>query len=305
MKLPTYILTIVYLSSLLVTGCRKEAKLTPTTDPEDVYNGNTLPQGNHPYDADIKQLFDKYQTLFLYKYVHHDLYYNVNDDFSGIYDTVSDNTTKGGYFDVPADEGYIGALLDTLKNVWLNYYPDSLLKKGLPQKVFLVDSFYFAYPGPGKPVDNYPVMADVYSGGDYILAARGGARILNMTPEDRYAFKAQLNSAFLTFAHKLGAVRPSTTWGAITDYASLNYLNYYALGAIYQDPYGNNPDKDWDSYMTAIVSNSYATLTSPGNILDPAVDVNGLIRQRYDMMIAYFKTLFGVDLQAIGDAGSQ
>ena len=56
--------------------------------------------------------------------------------------------------------------------------------------------------------------------------------------------------------------------------------------------------------MTAIVSNSYATLTSPGNILDPAVDVNGLIRQRYDMMIAYFKTLFGVDLQAIGDAGS-
>jgi len=304
MKRSTYLLTLVYLSSLLVTGCRKEAKLTPTTDPEDVYSEHTLPQGNHPYDADIKQLFDKYQSLFLYKYVPHDLYYNVTYEISGIYDTASDQTTKGGYFDVPADEAYIGPLLDTLKSIWLNYYPDSLLKKGLPPKVFLVDSFYFAYPGPGKPLDNYPIMADVYSGGDYILAARGGARIMNMTQADRYAFKGQLNAAFLAYAHKLGAVRPSTTWGALTDYASLNGLNYYELGAIYVDTYGNTPDKDWDSYMTAIVSNSYATLTSPGNILDPAVDVNGLIRQRYDMMIAYFKTLFGVDLQAIGDAGS-
>jgi hypothetical protein len=107
-----------------MTGCRKEAKLTPTTDPEDVYSGHTLPQGNHPYDADIKQMFDKYQTLFLYKYVHHDLYYNVTNDIGGTYDTVSNTTTKAGYFDVPADQAYIGILLDTLKSLWLNYYPD-------------------------------------------------------------------------------------------------------------------------------------------------------------------------------------
>jgi len=37
--------------------------------------------------------------------------------------------------------------------------------------------------------------------------------------------------------------------------------------------------------------------------LHPGVDTKGLIRKKYEIVIAYFKSTFGVDLQAIGDAG--
>ena len=304
MKQSIYLLTVVLLSSSLLAGCKKEAKLTPTTTPEDVYGDSTLPQGNHPYDADILQLFKKYNTLFLYKYKPHDLYYNVTDYIGGTYDTASDQTTKPGYFDVPADEAYVGVQLDLLKELWLNYYPDSLLKKGLPQKVYLVDSFYLAYSGPGKPLDNYPTFLEAFKGGDYILATWGSARITNIALADKYALKSQLNADFLDLAHAQGAVTRSPAFTALTDYSAVNYYTADALGVIDYYNHGT-PDTDWDLYMETIVSNSYATLTSPGNILSPDRDTNGIFLKKYNIMIAYFQSVFGVDLQAIGNADSQ
>lgn len=302
MKSILNILTVVTLSSWLVTGCKKEEKLTASTTPEPLYSGHTLPQGNHPYDADIAQLFQKYNTLFLYKYVPNDLYYNINAYLGGAYDSTKDSTTRGGYFDVPADQAYVGMQLDLLKEIWLNYYPDSLLKQGLPQKVYLVDSFFAAYPGPGKPIANMYSYNEVYTGGDYILATWGGARVQTISPSDKYVFKGMLNAAFLAFAHAKGVIKRSSSFTALTDYSAFNYGNYYDYGII--DYFRSTPDADWDAYVEAIVSNSYATLTSPGNILDPAVDTQGLIQEKYTIVIAYFKAAFGVDLQAIGNAGS-
>jgi len=298
------LLYILALTSLWMTGCKKEAKLTATTKPEDVYGDPTLPQGNHPYDAEILQLFKDYRTLFLYKYKSHDLYYNITDDLAGVYDTAADKTVKTGYFDVPANEAYVGQQLDLLKELWLKYYPDSLLRKGLPQKVFLADSFYFAYKGPGKPINNWPTMFSAFNGGDYILASWGGSRIADITPEEKYEMKGQLNAAFLLFTHKQGAIKPIAAFKAQTDYGGVNQTNYYEQGLIeYDYNGGNTPDRDWDAYTTMIVSNSYDVLTSPGYYLSPDVDTKGTIRKKYDIMIAYFKTTFGVDLQAIGNAG--
>lgn len=304
MKNVLQILPVLLISSWLMTGCKKEAKLTPSEGLENIASEHSLPQGNHPYDADIKQLFDKYNTLFLYKYVPNDLYYNISYLSGGAYDTASNQTIRGGFFDVPADEAYIGMQLDLLKEIWLGYYPDSLLKKGLPQKVYLVDSFFNAYAGPGRPSDNYPTLFEAYTGGDYILATWGGARIQAMSPAERYTLKAAVNAAFLPIAHAKGAIKRSAAFTALTDFSAVTYSNYYKLGII--DYFsGNTPETDWDAYMKAIVSNSYATLTSPGNLLSPDVDTNGVIRKKYAIVIAYFQTTFGVDLQAIGNAGSQ
>src|SRR5687767_1853430 len=101
-----------------VTACKKEEKLSPTEEKENVYGDHTLPQGNHAYDADILQLFQKYNTLFLYKYVHHDLYYSqgyYSGYTGGTYDPVKDSVTRVGYFDVPANEAWIGQQLNLLK----------------------------------------------------------------------------------------------------------------------------------------------------------------------------------------------
>jgi len=311
-----YILVFA-LSSWMMTGCKKEAKLTPTTKPEDVYGDSTLPQGNHPYDAEIQQLFQKYRTLFLYKYKPGDLYYNVVENIEGTYDTAADMITKPGWFDVPANEQYVGRQLDLLKEIWLNYYPDSLLRKGLPQKVYLLDSFYrayypYPYKGPGKPsdyIDTDPAaIGDAYAGGDFIVATWGGARINDITKEDKYTLKGRLNASFLSFARKQGAVRISAAFTALTDYSTLTWGNYQDLGVLYyyyggQYLLADTREKDWDKIIEAIVSNSYDVLTSSGNMLSPDTDTKGMYRKKYDVIINYFKTTFGVDLQAIGNAG--
>jgi len=296
-------LTISLLSIGLMTGCKKEAKLTPSDKPEDIYSDSSLPQGNHPYDADILQLFKNYRTFFLYKYQPRDLYYNVLYNSGGVYDSASNTVTKGGYFDVPADQQYVGDQLNMLKQLWLNYYPDSLLRKGLPQKVYLLDSMYFSLPGQGTPGDLiYWYYYDVvYPGGDYIAVTWGAARIKSMTPDDKYYFKSRINDVFLTKAHAAGAITTSKVFAAVSDYSSVDYYNYNAMGLV--DYYSKTPDLDWDAFVRIIVSNSYATLTSPGNILDPSVDTQGLIMKKYHIVLAYFMSTFGVDLQAIGNAG--
>ena len=63
-------------------------------------------------------------------------------------------------------------------------------------------------------------------------------------------------------------------------------------------------------YVEAIVSNTYedliaeypATNYTNKGILNPVKDVNGLIRQRYDILIKHMKDTYGIDLQAIGNA---
>jgi len=314
MKKLLYILTVA-LSSWLMTACKKEAKLTPTPVPENVRSEHDLPQGDHPYDADIQQLFDKYHTLFLYKYTPNDIYFNVSVSEQGIYDSAKDKITKPGWFDVPADQQYVGQQLAMLKEIWLNYYPDSLLRKGLPQKVYLLDSFYFAalpwpYTGHGKPSDyiNTEAIGDGYAGGDFIIATWGGSRITSITPADKYQLKGRLNSAFLASAHKLGIVKVSTAFTALTDYSEVSWATYLDQGVIGYYYAGDwylpsNPDADWDKYVDVIVSNSYDVLTSSGNILSPDTDTKGVYKKKYDVVINYFKTTFGIDLQAIGNAG--
>lgn len=293
--------TALLLLFVLAAGCKKEKALTPSGKKENEYGDYSLPQGNHPYDADIVQLFRKYNTLFLYKYVSHDLYYQVGDFTGGTYDAVKDSVTRYGYFDVPAGEAYVGKQLDLLKDTWLKFYPDAVLTAMLPKKVFLLDSIYFANMGAGKPIDNidFSHFPDTYTGEDFIAVTWGGPRIDAMSADRKYTYKSAVNTTFLTIARQKGLIMRSTAFTALTDYKSVNWANYNEMGVI--DWLSTSPDVDWDTFVTTIVSNTYNQLTSPGGVLSPDVDTKGLIRKKYDIMIAYFQSVYGVDLQAIGN----
>jgi hypothetical protein len=287
-----------------VTACKKEEKLSPTEEKENVYGDHTLPQGNHAYDADILQLFQKYNTLFLYKYVPHDLYYSqgyYSGYTGGTYDPVKDSVTRVGYFDVPANEAWIGQQLNLLKEIWMKFYPDAVLKAMLPKKVFLLDSFYRAYPGPGKPLDNWPEPYDTYQGEDFFAVTWGGPRINTITTDEKYAYKSTLNIMFLSTAYKKGLLLRSPAFTAVTSYAAVTRDNFKDLGLM---DYGDRtPDYDWIAFMTTIVTNSYAELTASGGVLHSGFDTKGMIRKKYDIMLTYFLSAYGVDLQAIGNAG--
>lgn len=292
-------LSALLLLFLLAAGCKKEAALTATEEKENVYGDHTLPQGNHTYDADILQLFQKYNTLFLYKYVPHDLYYQLKDYTGGKYDAVKDSTFYG-YFDVPANENYIGQQLGLLKDTWLKFYPDVALKAMLPKKVFLLDSFFYAYTGKGKPIDNWPYLYDTYQGEDFFAVTWGGSRITSISAAERYSLKSTLNALFLKTARQKQIIVRSQAFSTVSNYTAATWSNYWELGLI--DYYSRTPDTDWDAFVTMIVSNTYADLTAPGGYLSSSWDTKGLIRKKYDIMIAWFKTNWGIDLQAIGNA---
>lgn len=300
MKIVVNILTVVLLT-FLVTGCKKEAKLTPSDKPEHVKNHQVLPQGNHPYDTEILRLYQKYGTLFLYKYDSLDLYYNIDEYMGGTYDPVKNETTIYGLFDTPADEAYIGQQLDMVKDLWMKYWPDALLKSAMPHKFYLVDSFFYAYNGPGTPADNWWEMYDFYEGPDYFLVSWGSDRLNTIPATAKYNMKAKLNARFLVLAHLRGFIKPTAAFAAVTNYGAATYANHKEMGII--DWTRSGLQKDWDVYMETIVSNTFTKLNSPGNVLHPAVDKKGVIKKKYDIVIAYFQSAFGVDLQAIGNAG--
>lgn len=301
MKTHNHIVTFLFIAVMLLTACKKEGALTPSEEPENVVGDHTLPQGNHPYDATILQLFQRYNSLFLYKYAPSDLYYNITTWSGGSYDPVKNETTRPGLFDVPADEDFVGMQLDLLKESWLKYYSDDLLKKGLPKKVILLDSIFYSGYGPGTPVEWLYYYYDAHDGGDYFAVSWGGPRVQNITAEEKYLFKGTMNSVFLRHIHRRNIIKHTSAFVAMTDYSAVTSWNYWEHGIINYKNGG--AAEDWDYYVDAIVSNTYTTLTAPGNILDPATDTKGLYRKKYKAVIDYFQNELSIDLQAIGNAG--
>jgi hypothetical protein len=299
-------LIILALISWSFVACDREAELTPT-GLENVYGDPTLPQGNHDYDQRIVNMFEKYNTLFLYEYLPHDLYFSGTRWTGGTYDPVLDTTYQHngnqdfmGYFDVPADQRYIGKQLDLLHEVWLDFYPEKYLEQCLPKKVFLLDSLYWSRAKKGRPNVNY---TPVYTGGDFMAVTWGREAILQITPAEKTAFRDALNAAFLSVAvTRKGAIMPES-FKVVSTYTGVNIRqDYNKLGLI--DPSVTDAPKDWLSFMATIVSIPYSQLISPvgpGNYLHESFDENGLVRKKYDIVINYFLTEQNVDLQRIGN----
>lgn len=283
-----------------LSGCYKEDKLTPSEDGEPVYSENVLPQGNHEYDEVIMEMFQKWQTLFLYKYEEKDLYYNVTEYLGGSYDVEKDSTVAG-LFDVPSNEDWVGEQLKLLQELWLGYYPDDFLKR-LPHKVYLVDSLFSATSGIGRPQQNIRDNWLTHSGNDYMLVTYGSVRIQNMTQEEKIEYKKELHKTFL---EELDLPVPAD-FSAISNYSIFSNTSYkeyiYAYGFLNWD-YSKTPQDDWMSYLDMVLSFSYEELTSEGEhgYLHVSKDSQGLIREKYDLLLAHFREEYQIDLYKIAN----
>lgn len=163
------------------------------------------------------------------------------------------------------------------------------------------------------------------SGFDYIAVNYGNSFIENLGPEEIDALRGgELHSAFLKRAIDSKKITIPEEFGEGTVYG-----DYVAAGAMFSDTcmYAKGFIKvydwskptiqsDWTDYVMAIVSNSAEYLGSyewrnmmssdwwtsnKGILNDEAKDYNGLVRKKYDIVIKYFKDVYGVNLQRIGD----
>ncbi|WP_295117398.1 hypothetical protein [uncultured Chitinophaga sp.] len=266
-----YFLMII---SVVMLSCNKEAALTPS----DFGKLYTLPQGNNSYDDSIMACYNKYQTYILYKFTQQDYVYN--------------------YIELKTDSAfvanplYISAALRFLHTELLNVYPESFLQKTMPFKILLA-----AYLGSGTN-RNPKGFASTIS---MLAIGWADSALAQKTPAELKLLRGYMHRYYNERAYRVDLVKVPAEFAALAPalYGSVNAANKYSLGVL--DPHGNdlNLASDFLSYIEVITSQSKAQLEA--GILRPAVDTKGLIRKKYNIVLNYFQTGFGVDLQAIGE----
>lgn len=223
------------------------------------------------------------------------------------------NVKAYGNFKVDeADEEYVGEQLAWIEEMFLNFYPELVLKKAMPMKIILGRNLKEMFGGTALDRSYY---TDAYNS---LIFSHGDESIENLTQHRKDSLKSILHTWF--GVKKLASIYSFSDFYEVTNYYWAGTASkplpkdYYRLGLV-GEPKTVLLDQiqkgDLESYLKMITSNSYATLTAePENgdydknsylgILHPKKDVNQLIRKKYDILIRIFKDL-GIDLQAIGE----
>ena len=309
----TYIAGVLLIIVFMGTACKKEAALTASEDNQ----GYTLPQGNHSYDADILNLYNKYGAYFLYSFTDKDTYWTPGGWKNATPGTAGAWTT--GYEMTIADTSYISQQLALIKKLWLSYYTDKFLVKFLPAKVMLcksLDSVYTSYVfTPVFQATKGTKSVGAWYNYDNICVNYANTGVTTMTGSDSARFMAKANLIFIQSIYGRNLSAPSNDFTSIASYTTTltTQAAAYAQGSItiYYNP--RSSQNDWNAYLEAMVSRSETNLNkSTANtdmtymgILNATKDTNGKIRQRYNIIRNYFINNYGVDLQAIGNAADK
>ena len=292
--------------SFLWMSCNKEAALTNSGYKE---YGYIVPQGNHPYDQRIVNYYNKWGIAVLYNFTQQD----INWKISG-YDAT--------YKSVPADTNYISNQLDLIDTTFFRFYQDSTLKQYLPLKVFLCSSLMYLTTW----VDAYGLNSTTSTtlGGYQSFPINwGSSRITHLVSgtanDSAVVLRGNINFSFLKVALINGTMVMSPNFAPYSDYTTAlvatNNAPRYKRGFLgVTSSYTSLPSapSDWYYYIQAAVSNTYANLTSTATtsadatykgILSSVKDSSGLINQKYNFVVNYYKTRYNIDLQKIGNGG--
>ena len=293
MKQILYILGAI----ILLSGCYDE-DVKPSTEPELIYGKYSLPQGEHEYDDEIVDFYEKYETLLLYQFTTQDFGWSPtgNVAWDVAVDTVyAPYSVITKYDVVPADENYVGEQLELLQDKWFSYLSDTLMMM-LPQRILLCSQLDSVTGGLGydPEVGSNRVSKNVYSGYYHMAVNWGNINVLTMMAEDRNLFKEEVCLTFLTkIVDELGM---PDDFAMVTSYSS-NILE----GAIYEEgildyDHRNSPAEDWLDYLALVIRNTEQELEAADGLLSYEK-----IRQKYDIMVNFFKENYDFDIQAIGN----
>ena len=317
MKRNVYLCMILLLQVVFVTACYNEDDLTPSG----IESRYVVPQGEHDYDATIVDFYEKYGSCLLYKFTDKDTYWTPSAWMNGV---LGENG-KDGYIVSPADEAYVGEQLGLIQDMWFAPYSDEFLAKFLPVKIMLcseIDSVYMSWDFSTSPITmlGEGKKVDAWYNYDNVCVSYGSEAVMHMTREDSLAFKNKVNNIFVESMRGRGLLIPTEEFENEVDYnasglTSKTASELWALGIPRMLNYAVSVDDDWESFILMMVCYPESYLTripeytsdwdySEKNfdgILNPAKDVNGLLKRRYDMVRNYFIENYNMDLQSVGN----
>ena len=172
----------------LLFSCSDEAAPEAYQGDEPVVHETTLPQGNHDYDNTIMDWHKKYGVYPLYKFSDEDWFWSVTGDIRWSYDASRDQT-NAGYKIYQGEETQVGNLISLLQQRVFCYFPDSVLKSILPQKMLLAGRIVHN-PGSlhGEVPESQYIDENTLAGFDYVAFAGATEKIVSMTRKDSVGY---------------------------------------------------------------------------------------------------------------------
>ncbi|HEY8954272.1 hypothetical protein [Chitinophaga sp.] len=269
-------------------SCSKEKTLSPN-DPPVFYS---LPQGNHPYDDSIVAFNKKYGSYILYKFTQQDFAY----DLTSYLPTMAAN----------ANEAYVQQTLTFFRTQCLDFYPETFLKKTLPLRIILAAYLDTIANRNNKPPDTSRSISGFTASHNMMAIGWADSTLQQRTPEQLRQTKGYMNRCYFQQALLSGALEIPDIFIKLGPVGGYPLVNGYQpqkgmIEAPSSEDNGRLASATWDflCYINAITSHTKAELDA--TILHPSVDVNGKIQEKYDALVSYYKTQYGVDLQAIGN----
>ena len=219
-----------------------------------------------------------------------------------------------GLFSVnQADEKYAGKQLAWFEEMFLDFYPDVVLRQKMPIKVILGKDLELV-SGKTKRTESF------YSSHFNTLVLNyGDESIENLANNMKLKCKVDLHKWFLKLmSDQIYAAVEESGFFSVSNYtawkeAGYSYEELYPLGVLKPNTGSSGQQQtDLEHFLNMILSTSFTTLTAEpasGNydagsykgILHVKKDVNGLIKKKYDILVKVMKEEFGIYIQAIGD----
>lgn len=294
MKKNRIIFALSAVSLALLTACGDNETLSPYEGEEPVRNEKSIPQGDHDYDAVIMDWHRRYNVLPLYIFDDRDYYWSVTGDIRWYYDAGQDRT-MAGYTVEPADQEYVGQLLELVEQKIFKYFPDETLAKLLPMKVLLASRIVHN-PGSfhGEVPESDYIYENCLSGYDYVCFSGALPKIENMGATDRNQYKKDGVQMILEKAITAGTIRADDAFYAISDYDG-TYNSATCLQAGLLNEYVSTESYDLRTYVNLIVSTPYEQIRTG------YLNKYSLVKEKYEIVVNSFMEKYNIDLQAIGN----
>ena len=318
---------------LLCAGCYEEDDIHVTEGLEVSYS---LPQGDHPCDETIVDWYEQYGFYTLYIFEDKDIYWaNENweerfeDGFSGG-GSLQGEPADPDYVDEQLTL-FQPAFMDIYPDSLIAHYMP--LKLLLCSELWKVDVNTSYDWNTGEYTTTYIYTGLwAYEGWDYI-AISGGSQIMadTMTVRDKEEFQADLNEIFLRKLYAEGVLEIPEAFGEVSNYdgdplygygSDAVAMNIFAEGFVADPVYRGTQytreeliEQDFEAYLSLLArSMSWLEATPPTScyvynyrweaillldgVLNPARDVNGLIRQKYNILMDMLEEK-GIDIQQL------
>ncbi|TCC99356.1 hypothetical protein [Pedobacter hiemivivus] len=294
-----YIALIIVFLGFVLPGCKKKEVLEPSVSKIEY----KLPQGTNAFDTELVNIYQNYGSYFLYKF-------NPAVDFAWVPAAVgTDNLFSTKFSCEQADEAAVAKVLPFVQKNWLSLYPDTFLKRTLPFKVLFAknlkrlvnpNSADYTLSNTGISSGTFP---NTILGYYHITISNFSPAFDAMTTAQKTLFKGDMHIEYWNYMFATGKVAMATNFASVSNYTlTVSASTMYANGFLDTRAKSQNNPQMYDirTYVKAITNNSKATLDN--TILKPTNDTKGLVKQKYNLVINYYKTVHNVDLQAIGDA---